>query len=54
MAKNTLEDYFFPHIVQTDYNAPLPIRATPIDIPMNFDLVQIDAFMYTCFSGLSK
>jgi len=30
------------------------MSATPMDIPMNFDLVQIDADMYICFCGLSK
>jgi len=39
---------------ERDCNTPLPMRATPIDIPMNFDLVQIDAFIYICFTGLSK
>lgn len=33
---------------------PLPIMTTPMDIPMNFDLVHIDAFMYIFLPGLSK
>ena len=31
-----------------------PIMVTPIDMPMNFDFVQMDPFMYICLLGLSK